>query len=256
MSSGAWGQQTPQGPGWYQASDGLWYPPQDAPAAATATAPAAAPVTPVAPVVAPYPVATPVAAPSGWQPGMVQTTYAAPTEPVPKFKWLYAVFTCLGLFISVFIAQIIAAFSMYAAFFGVLLKQRVHPASHDKIVRSYRAQWRLTTYLLQWRNDVPAMPTSGAIDDGTDKASLSIAYGGEGLARFGPILKIFKAIPEIIEVIIAGILFYVALVLGIIGIVTKGQFPEAQKAKIVDFQAKAIRLNAYLLLTDVKPAKV
>jgi hypothetical protein len=239
MSAGGWGQPTQQGPDWYQASDGLWYPPQTA-----------------APVVAPYPDAQPVAAAAGWQPGMVQTTYAAPPEDVPRFKWLYAFLTCIGLVINVFIAQVIAMFSMYAAFFGVVLKGRVHPASHDKIVRSFRAQWRLMTYQLQWRNDVPAMPTTGAIDDGTDKASLSIAYGGEGLERFGPILKIFKSIPEIIEVIIAGILFYIALVLGIIGIVTKGRFPDAQKDKVVDFQAKAIRLNAYLLLTDVKPAKV
>jgi hypothetical protein len=253
MSSGAWGQATQQGPDWYQASDGLWYPPAATATAAPEAPPAAAPA--AAPVVAPYPVAQPAAAAAGWQPGMVQTTYAAPTEPVPKFKWIYAVLTCLGLFISVFIAQIIAMFSMYAAFFGVLLKGRVHPASHDKIVRSFRAQWRLTTYLLQWRNDVPAMPTTGAIDDGTDKASLSIAYGGEGLDRLGPFIKIFKAIPEIIEVFIAAILFYVAMILGIIGIVTKGQFPDAQKDKVVDFQAKAVRLNAYLLLTDVKPAK-
>lgn len=254
MSTGSWGQQQPGGADWYQASDGLWYPPQ-APAAAPAAPVAAAPATPVVPVA--YPAATPVAAaPSGWLPGMVQTTYDAPTEAVPRFKWIYAVFTCLGLFVNVLIAQILAVFSLYAAFFGVLLKQRVHPSSHDKIVLSYRAQWRLTTYLLQWRNDVPAMPRSGAIDDGGDKASLSIAYGGEGLARFGPILKIFKAIPEIIEVLIAAILYYLALILGIIGIVTKGQFPESQKQKVVDFYAKSMRLNAYLLLTDVKPPKV
>ncbi|MBA2282533.1 MAG: hypothetical protein H0W25_15080 [Acidimicrobiia bacterium] len=184
---------------------------------------------------------------------MVQVSYNAPTEQVPKFKWFYAVFTCLGLVISVIIAQIIATFSMYAAFFGVLTKQRVHPASHDKIVRSYRSQWRLATYLMQWRNDVPAMPTTGAIDDGADRASMSIAYGGEGLARFGPFIKFFKSIPDIIGVFVAMILAYIAMIIGIIGIVTKGRFPEAQQTKIVDFYGKQTRVAAYLLLTDVKP---
>lgn len=272
----SWGAQSPQGPGWYQASDGLWYPPADQPAgapvtpessASRATVVGGAPVAPAAgpppaqaaapPSYSPPPAAAPSYAPSGWQPGMVQLSYNAPTEQVPKFKWIYAWLTCIGLVIQVFIAQILAMFSTYAAYFGILLKQRVHPKSHDNIVKSYRAQWRLMTYLLQWRNDVPTMPTTGAIDDGGDpKASLSIAYGGEGLARFGPIIKFFTTLGDLIGVLIAGILAYIAWIIGIIGIVTKGQFPEEQKAKIVDAYAKAMRYQAHLLLTDVKPVAV
>jgi hypothetical protein len=250
MSSGSWGQPQPQGSDWYQASDGLWYPPQGggAPPVAGAAPPPQPQPQYAAPVVAPMPVA-----PGGWAPGMVEISYNAPTEQVPKFKWIYAIFTCIGLLINVIVAQIIATFSMYAAFFGILTKGRVHPVSHDKIVKSYRAQWRLVTYTMQWRNDVPLMPTTGAIDDGSDKATLSIAYGGEGLAKFGPIIKFFKSIGDIIGVIIAGIIMYIAWIIGIIGIVTKGQFPEAQKAKVLDFYNKSTRLQAYLLLTDVKP---
>ena len=254
-----WGADSPQGPGWYQASDGKWYPPAEGAAAAPA-APAAPPM--AAPAAAPMaaPAAAPMAAPpgaaaaaTGWAPGQVHLAYNAPTEQVPKFKWIYAVFTCIGLVINVFIANIFAAFSTYAAIFGVLLKQRVHPRSHDNIVKAYRAQWRLTTYLLQWRNDVPAMPQGGQFDDGTDKAQLSIAYGGEGLMRFGPIIKPFLAIVLVIKAFIALILAYIAWIIGIIGIVTKGQFPQAQADKITDCMRKWMELSSYIYLSDRKP---
>jgi hypothetical protein len=246
-AGGSWGADSPQGEGWYQASDGRWYPPQQA-AAAAPPPPAPAPV-----FTAPAPAPAPAAAVSGWQPGMIQVDYLAPTEDVPKFKWLYAFFTCIPQIIALIVSQILAAFSTYAAYFGILLYQRVHPRSHDNIVKAYRHQWRLQTYLLQWRNDVPANPTTGAIDDGADRATLSIAYGGEGLARFGPIIKFFKAIPELIAVIVAMIVAYIAVIVGIVNIVTKGNFGDAQARKVVDATRKAMAYTAYVLLTDVKP---
>jgi hypothetical protein len=271
MSTGAWGSQQQQGPDWYQASVGLWYPPQGGAAPAAPPQPQyqapapqpqpqyaappqqqyAAPQPQYAPAPGAY--AQPSTAVQGWQPGMVQVSYNAPTEQVPKFKWIFAIFTCLGLFFNVLITGIIAGFSMYAAFFGILLQGRVHPVSHDKIVKFWRAQFRLLTYTMQWRNDVPAMPTTGAIDDGADKASLSAAYGGEGLNPFGPFIKFFTTLGDFVGVLIAGILAYVAFILGIIGIVTKGQFPEEQKAKVMDYMNKSVRYRYHRLLSDVKP---
>ncbi len=261
MSNESWGAPSPQGPDWYQASDGLWYPPAGqaaaAPAAPAAPAPAPAPAPAAAPAFAPVaPVATaPVAtaAPGGWEPGMVHLAYDAPTEQVPKFKWLFAIFTCLGLVINVIIAGIIAAFSTYAAIFGTLLKQRVHPKSHANIVKSYRAQWRLATYLMQWRNDIPAMANDGEYDDNTDRAKLSIAYGGEGIMRFGFIIKPFLAFGQLIKLFIEMILAYIAMIIGIIGIVTKGQFPQAQADKITTTYRHSMEFTSYVLLSDRKP---
>ncbi len=63
-----------QGPGWWQASDGRWYPPEQHPSAA------AAPAAPVAPV-APTP---PSVAPGGWDvPPDGHPGGAAPTAPAP-----------------------------------------------------------------------------------------------------------------------------------------------------------------------------
>jgi hypothetical protein len=238
----SWGAQSPQGPGWYQASDGLWYPPQQ-------------PVVQVP--VQQYHVeqqqpAQPVQA-GGWRPGQVHVAYDGPVEKVPNLKPFYVFFTAIPQFFTLFGLAIMAAFSQYAAFFGVLLMGRVHPRSHDNIVRLYRFQWRMTTYFGCWRNDVPATPPAAAIDAGDDKAKLSIAYGGEGLQRFGPIVKWFTSIPRMITVFFVLIGAYISWIVGLFGVLFKGEFPEASRVKVVDATRQAIELNAYLLLTDNRP---
>src|SRR5262245_55024234 len=50
---------TPQGPGWWQASDGNWYPPELAPGAATQPPPASTPPAPSGPPATPSSPATP-----------------------------------------------------------------------------------------------------------------------------------------------------------------------------------------------------
>jgi hypothetical protein len=149
--------------------------------------------------------------------------------------------------------MIMATFSTYAAWFGVLLNGRVHPRSHDNIVKGYRYQWRLNTFLMCWRNEAPAAPTTGAIDPGDDFARLSIAYGGEGLNRFGPIIKLFTTIPWQIKVFFMMIGAYIAMVIGTINVFLKGEFPQAQRDTVVKAWREAMQLASYLLLTDVDP---
>jgi hypothetical protein len=254
----SWGSPTQQGPDWWQASDGLWYPPAEQAAAPPTTAPVAPAAPPVAaPQYAPPQYSQPAvpqyaAAPASTS-SVVRVSYDGPVEEVARLRPFYSFFLVIPQIFGFIGATILGMFSTYAAIFGVILKGRVHPRSHDTIVRMYRYQWRLQTFIMCWRNEPPVAPAAGAMDPGDDPARLSIAYGGEGLNRIGPIIKPFLAIPQIIVLFFALIGAYIAWIIGIFGVLFKGTFPQAQRDTIVRVTQKAMEINAYILLTDVKP---
>lgn len=253
--STSWGAATPQGPGWWQASDGLWYPPQpQPPPAATAPQPAAP-----APQLQPQPqpvVQVPV---QGYQvqhalaPGEVRLSYDRPVEQVGRLRPLYVGFLLIPAFFTMLGVVIVAAFSTYAAFFGTLFLGRVHPRSHANIVRAYRYQWRLTTYALCWRSDRPQPGPATTDDQADDPARLTVAYGGEGLSRLGPIVKPFLAIPKLIVLFFKMIGAYIAMLVGLCMVVVKGEFPQAQRDSITRVYFEATQLNAWLVLSDRRP---
>jgi hypothetical protein len=187
-------------------------------------------------------------------PGYVEVSYVGPVETVARLRPLYVGFLAIPQLFGAFFAGIVAAFSTYAAMFGILLMGRVHPRSHDNIVRAYRYQWRLTTFLLCWRAQPPAAPAAGAMDQGDDPARLSIAYGGEGLSRFGPIIKPFVMIVALFKVFFLMIGAYFTMLFGMLNVLTSGQFPQDKRDKITAVYRQATELNAYLLLHDVRPA--
>src|SRR5690242_11506331 len=102
--SGQFGADSPQGPGWWQASDGKWYPPETAPSAPT---PAPTPAYPTTP-----------AASAGREP--VQLSFDAPLEMArwrPFVSWLLAIPHYLVLFVY----GIVAFVYCVIAFFSVLI---------------------------------------------------------------------------------------------------------------------------------------
>jgi hypothetical protein len=84
----------PQGPGWWQASDGRWYPPQqqsgyEAPPPPAAAAPPPAPQSWSAPPASPqYPTPAGYPAPGGQAFGNAQTAFAGAVAKVPLAGWL------------------------------------------------------------------------------------------------------------------------------------------------------------------------
>ena len=103
---------------------------------------------------------------------------------------------------------------------------------------------------MQWRNDVP----DGADDrarstTATTRPRLSIAYGGEGLKRFGPFYKWFLAIPLLIQCCSSPcIVAFIAFIVGIFNVVIEGPSSRDDQARQgrTDATRKAMKLNAYL----------
>jgi hypothetical protein len=248
-NTGGWGSAAPQGADWWQASDGLWYPPTGQQQVQTVAPPPVQPSVPQS--FAPTFTGTAYALPAG----AVHVSYDGPVEKVGRLRPFYVAFLAIPQFFGCLFACIVAAFSMYAAYFGILLMQRVHPRSHDKIVRAYRYQWRLMTFLLCWRNQAPGNVPAGGVDPGDDPARLSIAYGGEGLRRFGPIVKAFTTIPWQIVLFFKMIGAYFTILFGTFNVLFGGEFPQEKRNKVVAVWNEATQLSAYVLLTDVDPRK-
>src|SRR5262245_1868689 len=118
--SSTWGAQEPQGPGWYQASDGLWYPPAggDAPGGA----------------VVPQPV-------PGGAGGPVTAELDAPLE-INRWRPLYAWLLAIPHWIVLYFVGIVAGVCQLIAFFSILFTKRIPPGVHDWIVRYYRYTWQ------------------------------------------------------------------------------------------------------------------
>jgi hypothetical protein len=255
MTGASWGSPTPQGPGWWQASDGLWYPPQgeQAPAAPPAHQPPAyqAPAYQApayqAPQYAAYPSATPVSAADP-----VALDLQAPYE-IGRWRPLYAWLVAIPHLIVSWLYSIGAAVCLWIAFFAVLFTRQVPPGIHDFIVQAYRYQWQTTTYALWMREQPPAYgATPGAIDTGADPATLSIAHGGE-LARWGPLYKWILVIPHLIVLWFYGIAAYISIIVGFFGVLFGGRWPQGSRDLVVKVMRQAMRINAYVLLSDVKP---
>lgn len=110
---------TPQGPGWWQASDGQWYPPEEAGAPTPPPppgAPSAAPVPPPAAPSGPTPYQTPSADPSGQRPAAVGDAF--------NWAWLKyqrnfgeLVLLAIVAFVSVVLVVVIGWFLLTATLF-------------------------------------------------------------------------------------------------------------------------------------------
>jgi hypothetical protein len=225
--STSWGSPTPQGPGWWQASDGLYYPPQG-------------------PQPAPAPVfhGTVQSVHTGHP---VQVGFSGPLEVsnrwLPLYAWLLAIphfFRALGPFI-------LGIVHTYVALFTTLFGAKVPQSSHDAIVKMWQCQWQLTTFALVMRESAPTF-------DDTDPAVLRVAYTGQSVERFGPFLKPFKALGKFIALIFVMILASIHMLIGFFGVLMRSAWPQSSRDYLVDAYRKATEFNNYLLLSDVKPS--
>jgi hypothetical protein len=228
MSTGSWGAPEPQGPGWYQASDGLWYPPAGEAGSL---------------------VAQPGGVPGGTP---IDVSLDAPLEAArwrPLVAWLLAI----PHFVVLYVMGIIANICLLIGFFSVLFTKRVPPGVHDFLVRYYRYSWQVGSYALWMREDYPKWGGHGGdIDPGVDPARLSIQHADE-LQRFAPLYKWILLIPHYIALVFLGIGAFVAIVIGFFAVLFTGSWPEGLRTYIVGVMRWSTRVNAYILLRDEYP---
>jgi hypothetical protein len=228
MTTGAWGAQEPQGPGWYQASDGLWYPPAEGGA-----------------VVAQPPGAGGSGAP-------VDVSIEAPLEVArwrPLIAWLFAI----PAFIVLYVMLLIAYVCQIIAFFSILFTKKTPPGVHDWIVRTYRYGWQVGSYALWMREDYPAWGgQAGDVDPGVDVARLTIEHPDE-LNRFAPLYKWILAIPHFFVLFVLALVGYVMIIVAFFTVLFTGKWPEGMRAFLVKVMRYSTRVNAYILLRDEYP---
>jgi hypothetical protein len=229
MTTGAWGAQEPQGPGWYQASDGLWYPPTDGGGALVAQPPGA--------VGGSEPVAVDLVAPpevDRWR---------------PLVHWLLVI---PHLFVALFVF-LVAGVCSFIAFFQILFTRRISESIEDWIVRAYRYGWQITSYTYFMREEYPAWGSqAGFVDPGVDPARLTIRHADE-LMRFGPLYKWILAIPHFLVLWVLSIVAGVVVFIAFFAVIFTGSWPEGMRAFVVGYQRWAVRVYAYCLLRDEYP---
>jgi Domain of unknown function (DUF4389) len=229
-----WGADQPQGPGWWQAADGKWYPPQGQ------AAPPPPPAYAAAPAYAP--------APSGG----IEVSFNGPLE-VQNWRALLNGILAIPHFIVLWVYGIGASVFGVIAFFQVLFTEQVSPSTHEFLVKYYRYSWRVQTFALFMRNDSPKYGLVGTeYDPGDDAARLSIPRP-QRLNRWGPLYKWILAIPAefVLFFYFFGVFFY--WVVAWFTVLFTGKWPQAGREFVVKAWRQSIRINAYLLLTDEKP---
>jgi len=139
--------------------------------------------------------------------------------------------------------------------FTVLFTEQIPQPLFDEIAMSYRYEWRALSYALFMHEDWPPFDFQPvAADDGVEPhTTLSIAYP-EHLNRWKPLYKWFLAIPHYVVIVVLGIGFVVAFVIGFFAVLFTGEYPEGIRGYLVGTYRYALRVEAYVgLLTDTYP---
>ncbi len=237
----SWGADEPQGPGWYQASDGKWYPPQGE-AATPATAPAASPA---------------AAAPPG---GGASTTSGVTftfDHPLEVSRWmpLYTWLTAIPHFFVLLVFGIAAYVMVIVAFFSVLFTKKVPEGVHEFLTKFYRYAEDVFTYVLFMRSDYPKFGLrGGSMDPNDGPVHLSIEYSPE-LNRWAPLYKWLLAIPHFIVLYVLGIGVSVCWLIAWFAVLFTGKWPEGLRNFVIGVTRWSLRVSAYanLFLRDEYP---
>jgi Domain of unknown function (DUF4389) len=229
MSTGSWGAQEPQGPGWYQAADGLWYPPEGGGTGGE---------------VVPQPL--PGAAVGGRP---VTAELDAPLE-INRWRPLYAWLLAIPHWIVLYVVGIVAGVCQLIAFFSILFTRRIPPGVHDWIVRYYRYMWQTYSYSAFMREEYPQWGSQGGdVDPGLDPARVTIEHADE-LNRWAVLYKWILAIPHYFVLAFLFLGAYFAVIIGFFAVLVTGAWPAGLRDYIVNVMRWYVRVQAYVLQRD------
>jgi hypothetical protein len=233
--SGQLGADTPQGPGWWQASDGKWYPPSATPAAPS-----------------PIPTAAPTGAGGGAASAAVELSFDAPLEMArwrPFFSWLVAIPHLIVLSVYGIVALVFAI----VAFFSILFTGRIPPGIHTFLVKVLRYGYRVTTYVYWMTPDYPSFGLAGDDHDpGDSPVRVSVEHADE-LKRLGPLYKWILAIPHFVVLYVVGIAMSIVLLISAFMVLFTGKWSAGMRNFVIGVMRWQTRVNAYLLLRDEYP---
>lgn len=229
MNTGETMSDTSQGEGWWQASDGKWYPPEEQPSTGAAPEPqvaAAAAGQSGEPALA-YEVDGPLEMPH-WRP-LVQWLLAIPVAIVSIAAWIVG-----------YIGWIIA-------WFAILFTGKMPPAMHNMITIWLRFNYRLMAFYLGWTLVYPPFAFSGGgADDGKyESVTITMPEPGEKISRLA-LIHWLMAIPHMI------ILYFLMIAMWIVGAIAwfavlfTGKYPEGMRDFMIKVATYQFKVYAYV----------
>jgi len=140
------------------------------------------------------------------------------------------------------------------AFFTILFTTRIPPGVYDFLVMVHRYEWRVTSYILWFRESYPPFEFDLVSQDpGNDPAKLTVGEQPE-LNRWLPLVKWLLIIPQFFVLIFVGIAFYVVWVIAFFAVLITGRWPEGMRNFAIGVVRWGMRVSLYTyLLTDIYP---
>ncbi len=216
-----------QGPGWWMASDGKWYPPEDHPDRRAAAGDGGYPVR------------------FGVDPG---------DGRIARWRALVHIFMAVPHLVVLYALGIVRNVLVLISFFAVLFTRRIPSGIFGVQAMVLRYSNRVVTFVLLLTETYPPFDFSTATEDpGGHPASTSIDEP-EQLNRWLPLVKWFLVIPHFFVLALLAIGGFFAYIGGWFAVLFTGRMPEGIRNYLVGVMRWGTRVSAYfLLLRDEYP---
>ena len=223
-----------QGEGWWQASDGKWYPPEQTP-----TEPAAA---------AGGPPAQQAGGVSGGQEGEPALAYEidGPLE-MPHWRPLVQWAMAIPVMIVGIAAYIIGALGWLVAWFAILFTGKMPAAMHNWITIYIRFMYRLWAFYFGWTLVYPPFVFSGGgADDGKyESVSVTLPEHQEETSRLA-LIHFIMAIPHMILLYFLMIAVWVVGVICWFAVLFTGKYPEGLRDFMIRVTTYQFKVYSYV----------
>ena len=236
-----------QGPGYWQASDGLWYPPEEHPdSQAQAKAARGAPEA-TAPAFDP----TPAAEPLDWP---AQLT-VAPATDIARWRVVAHVFMAIPHLIVLWLISAISGVLVWLSWFIILFTGKLPEGLHNFQALRIRYGNRVTGFMIFLTEEYPPFEFEMTSPDTTGyPVQTAVEYDGEGRDRIKTLLRAFLAIPHFIALFFLALAAYVVYIIVWFAILLTGRVPDGNRRFLIGVGRWSTRVQAYaLLLTDHYP---
>ena len=241
-----------QGPGWWQASDGVYYPPESHPDEAYRAQFAD---TPGSPPVAYGETSTPVG-----DAGKL-TTYPArlivnPDQSIARWRVFAHGFMLIPHFIISYVISAVANVCIFISWFAILFTGRMPEGLHNIIAMSLRYSHRIMGFGLFMTEQYPPFEFAAQAKDPGDYPPIraDFDYEGDDRNRLTTFFRFFMVIPHMIVLAFIMIAAYVIVIILWWAVLITGRVPDGITNFLVGLGRWVNRLSAYSsLLTDEYP---
>ncbi len=231
-------EQSP-GPNYWQASDGLWYPPESHPNAL-----AQAPVAPPAP-------GMPMASSGGYPARLT----VSDDNKIANWRALVHIFMAIPHMIVLYLVNIVAQLFGMIGWFAIMFTGKMPEGIHNMIAMSLRYSNRLTGFMLLVTEEYPPFEFDATAADGSGYPIRSdFDYQPGPRSRLTTFFRIVMVIPHYFALTFMLIGAYLAYFVAWFAVLFTGKNPDGIRKFLIGVGRWVTRVQAYFwLLTDEYP---